>query len=146
MPSSSELDLKSKSSYVHWSPVTLRFGDMDSLGHINNASIASYIEVARTTLIHGIVDQFGHPNLNFVLARVVIDYHQELHFPGTVDVGARITRLGNKSMTSVYGIFLGDTCVVTGESVNVFFDAAKRESVVPPDDVRQALLNFIDGR
>ena len=69
-----------------------------------------------------------------------------IHFPGTVDVGARITRLGNKSMTSVYGIFLGDTCVVTGESVNVFFDAAKRESVVPPDDVRQALLNFIDGR
>lgn len=141
--SSNQLNLKSKQSYTNWTPVTLRFGDMDSLGHINNVSVASYIEVARTTLIHGIMDVFEYKNLNFVLANLTINYHKEFYYPGTVDVGASLSRVGNKSVTSIYGIFLGSDCVATAESTNVFFDTESRKSVAPPDDLRQALQNVI---
>lgn len=137
------LDLNSKTSYTNWTPITLRFGDMDSLGHINNVSVASYIEVARTTLIHGVMDKFGYRNLNFVLANLAINYHKEFYYPGTIDVGARLSSLGNKSVKSVYGIFLGNDCVATGESTNVFFDTESRRSVAPPDDLREALTMAI---
>jgi len=135
-----EPDLKSRASFSTWAEVSIRYSDQDSMGHVNNVAIAQYIEVARTKLIYGLVQQFDHKSLEFVLAHVAIDYHQEFHYPGTVDVGALIMRVGNKSLTTGYGIFLGDGCVATARSINVFFDMTTRTAIAPPDNVRAILL------
>ncbi|MBO6519799.1 MAG: acyl-CoA thioesterase [Rhodospirillales bacterium] len=140
-----EFDLSRRETFSDFTPVTIRFSDQDSMGHVNNVSFGAYIEAARTMLIQGLLDQFDHPGLDFILARVVIDYRQELHYPGTVDVGARLIRLGSKSLTSGYGVFSGDECVATSESVNVFYDMNTRSSVVPPDDVQDAVRRKIAG-
>lgn len=140
-----EFDPTDRGSFDHFTTVTIRFSDQDSMGHVNNVSFASYIEAARTMLIQGLLDQFAHEGLDFILARVVIDYRSELHYPGSVDVGARLTRLGSKSLTSTYGIFSGDLCVATGESVNVFYDMKTRSSVKPPEDVAYAIRQVIGG-
>ena len=132
-------DLTRRDTFRGFTPVTIRFSDQDSMGHVNNVSFGAYIEAARTMLIQGLLDQFDHPGLDFILARVVIDYRRELHYPGTVEVGARLIRLGSKSLTSGYGVFRGDECVATSESVNVFYDMGTRSSVVPPQDVQQAI-------
>ncbi len=137
--STGEFDLTSRATFKHFTPVTLRFSDQDSMGHVNNVAFAAYIEAARTMLIQGLLNQFDHAALDFILARVVIDYKRELHYPGTVDVGARLIRLGSKSLTSGYGVFLNDICVATAESVNVFYDMGTRQSVVPPEDVKKAV-------
>jgi len=135
-----DFDLTRRETFADFTPVTIRFSDQDSMGHVNNVSFGAYIEAARTMLVQGLLDQFDHPELDFILARVVIDYRRELHYPGTVDVGARLIRLGSKSLTSGYGVFRGEECVATSESVNVFYDMNTRSSVVPPDDVRDAVL------
>ncbi len=139
-PTGDDIDLKSRSSFNHWSEVSIRYSDQDAMGHVNNVAIAQYIEVGRTKLIYGLLKKFIQGNLEFVLAHVAIDYHREFHYPGTVDVGARILRVGNKSLTTGYGVFLGDVCVATCRSVNVFFDLATRKAVEPPDDLRAVLL------
>lgn len=113
------------------------------MGHVNNVSFAAYIEAARTMLIQELLNQFEHDGLDFILARVIIDYRNELHYPGTVDVGARLTRLGSKSLTSSYGIFVDEKCIATGESVNVFYDMKTRKSVKPPEDVALAVQALI---
>lgn len=140
-----DIDLSKRESYHHWTTVTIRYSDQDSMGHVNNVSIAAYFEVGRVQMVQTILDRFDHPELDFILARVAIDYHNEFHYPGTVEVGARLLRLGNKSMTSVYGLFLGDRCLATSEAVNVFFDIDKRASVAPPDEIRAALEAEIAG-
>lgn len=137
--SDTPFDLTQRATFRQFTPVTIRFSDQDSMGHVNNVSFAQYVEAARTMLIQGILDNFDHPGLDFILARVIIDYRAELHYPGTVEVGARFIRIGTKSLTSGYGIFLGDKCVATSESVNVFYDMNTRTSVAPPDDVRRAI-------
>lgn len=116
------------------------------MGHVNNVSFAAYIEAARTMLIQSLLNQFKHDGLDFILARVIIDYRSELHYPGSVDVGAKLTRLGSKSLTSSYGIFVDEKCIATGESVNVFYDMKTRTSVRPPDDVAIAVRELIDTR
>lgn len=138
-------DLSRRETFSDFTPVTIRFSDQDSMGHVNNVSFGAYIEAARTMLIQGLLDQFDHPGLDFILARVVIDYRRELHYPGTVDVGARLIRLGSKSLTSGYGVFKGEECVATAESVNVFYDMNTRSSVVPPHDVQEAVRLKIGG-
>jgi len=89
----------------------------------------------------GLLDTKQNPNIDFVLASVTIDYIQEAHYPGIIDVGARLVRIGNKSITSGYSAFLGDTCIATSKSTNVFFDTQEHESVRVPDNVRRALLD-----
>jgi acyl-CoA thioester hydrolase len=133
------LDLKDRASFRFWTPVTIRFSDQDPLGHVNNVAYAAYIEAARTMFLGGLLNPDDNPGIDYVLARVVIDYVKETHYPGTVDVGGRVTTVGTKSITSGYGVFVGDQCVATSESVNVFFSLQERKTIAIPDNVRADL-------
>ncbi len=135
----STTDLTSRASFIHWTPVTIRFSDQDSLGHVNNVAVVAFVEACRTRLIHPFLLDDKYPNLNYVLVHVEIDYLAEFHYPGTVDIGGRLERIGSKSFTTRYGLFIANRCVATAGSVNCFFDLDKRQSVSPPDDVRALL-------
>jgi acyl-CoA thioester hydrolase len=132
----SAIDLTDRSSFICWTPVSIRFSDQDSLGHVNNVAVAAFVEAGRTGLIHPLLMRDKYPNLNFALVNVEIDYLVEFHYPGTIDIGGRLERIGSKSFSSKYGLFMENRCVATAGSVNVFFDLEKRKSVAPPDDVR----------
>lgn len=134
------VDLTSKESFHFWTPVSSRFSDQDPLGHINNVAYAAYIEAGRTMFIGGLLDAKKHPDIDFVLASVTIDYIKEAYYPSTLDVGTRVIAVGNKSITTGYGVFVADECVATAKSVNVFFDPKAHHSVAIPDDVKAFLL------
>ena len=140
-----EIDLTRRETYRHWSPVTIRFSDQDSIGHINNVALAQYFEVGRTAYVYDVIHHAKmEGEIEFILARVVIDFLKELHYPGAVEVGARLTRLGNKSLSSGYGIFQGGTCIATSEAVNVFYDMQTRRSTTPPTRVREILMEELE--
>ena len=50
------VDLTDSKKLKHWTSVSLRFSDQDSLGHINNVSYAAYVEQARVEFIDKIVN------------------------------------------------------------------------------------------
>ena len=142
----SEIDLTRRESFRHWSPVTIRFSDQDSLAHVNNVALAQYFEVGRTAYVYDIIRAAGcEGRIEFILARLVIDFKRELHYPGAVEVGSRLTRLGTKSLTTGYGIFGGEDCIATSEAVNVFYDMATRRSTEPPADVRAILKRELES-
>jgi acyl-CoA thioester hydrolase len=135
-----EFDLQARETFAHWTPVTIRYSDQDAMAHVNNTALATYVEAARTAFIYDLIQRGGVQGVEFILARLVIDYLHELHYPGVVDVGARLIRVGNKSITTGYGVFKDATCIATSESVNVFYDMASRKTLAPPSSVREALL------
>jgi len=141
----SEFDLTRRETYAHWTPVTIRYSDQDAMAHVNNTALATYIEAARTAFIYDLIQKGGMQGLEFILARLIIDYRRELHYPGTVEVGARLIRVGNKSLTTGYGVFMGDDCVATSECVNVFYDMGLRKTVVPSTSIRAALVAEMEG-
>lgn len=134
-------DLTRRETFAQFTPVTIRFCDTDKLGHVNNVSIASYIEAARCELFDGLMQRAGDAggDIDYVLARVAIDFRREIHYPGTVEVGARILRLGNRSVVSGYGAFLDGSCFATAQSVNVFFNLRTRKSAPMPERFRRLL-------
>ena len=145
-----DISLKAADNYRFWTPVTIRFSDQDPLGHVNNCAYAAYIEASRTMFLGSLLDTDSEPDIDFSLASVTIDYLKEMHYPGTVDVGGRVLRLGNKSITTGFGVFLGDNCVATSTSVNVFFSTTQRVAMPIPDNVRSRLeadpmLESLDG-
>lgn len=138
-------DLTRRETFRLFTPVTIRFSDTDMLGHVNNVATAAYFEAGRCELFYklmadgGLTERGKDATIDFVLARAAIDFRKEYFYPGTVEVGSRFTRLGNRSITTGYGLFIGDTCHATAECVNVFFDLTTRRSVPPPGAIRRLL-------
>ena len=133
------LDLTDAGTFRRWTPVSLRFSDQDSMGHVNNVAYAAYVEQARVAFIDTFLRNRGDNGIDYILASVNIDYRREMHFPGTVDIGTRLLRIGNKSITTGYGLFKDGENVATAGSVNVFFDTGSGKTVPLPDNLRKIL-------
>ena len=134
----STLDLSNRAIYRHFVTVTIRYGDEDRMGHVNNAVYLSWLEACRVDYLYSLFQE--DETLDIVLARITVDYLRETRYPGEVSVGGVLTRVGNRSVTSGYGVFRGEQCLATCEAVNVFFDPRARSSASPPPAVRDALL------
>ena len=135
----SEIDRTNYESFRFWPPVTIRYSDQDSMGHVNNCAYAAYAEAGRTMFLGGLLDSEMHPSIDFILASVKIDYLKEIYYPGSVNIGTRILKLGTKSMTLGTGMFLDGEAVAIAESVNLFFDMRIRKTIPIPDDIRAQL-------
>jgi acyl-CoA thioester hydrolase len=137
---STDFQPQERASYRAWTHIPIRFADQDVLGHVNNGAISAYLEHARCEHLLPRIQSPEAPNLDIVLARIVIDYVKEIRYPGAVDVGVRIIKTGGKSFVIAGGVFKGDTCCATSEATIVFFDTATRRSTEPPAAAREALV------
>lgn len=133
---------RNRDAYPVITPVTMRYSDQDPMQHINNVAITAYLETGRTGLFHAIFDG-KLPTRGMVLARLTVDYLNEIRFGRSVDVAGRLSRIGGRSLTTDYAIFVGDTCCVISRSVNVFFDPENRISVQPADDMLALMERFM---
>ncbi|HVS03754.1 MAG TPA: thioesterase family protein [Thermoanaerobaculia bacterium] len=131
-------------------PVVVRFplhwGEMDALGHVNNARYFTWFESARIALFERVgLASSGRPALGPILAHTRCDFLRPLTYPAEVLVGARITRLGRTSFGMEYGVALAgaaDEPVARGEGVIVLVDYTTGAKVPIPDDLRSRLATL----
>ena len=119
--------------------LTVRWRDLDMLGHLNQAVYHEFLEEGRSALFERLA-QAGR-GFAFVLARVELDYRHEVRRDhGSVEVVARVARVGTSSITVENDVVLPDgTIAATGNSVLVAWDAQARTSRRLTDDERAAL-------
>ena len=79
-------------------------------------------------------------NTHFAIAKLVLEFRSEMHWPGTVEVGTRIERIGRSSVTLCQALFMDGLCVATAEPVVVGIDATSRRPVPLPEETAKALL------
>ena len=84
---------------------TIRFGDLDPQGHVNQAVFLTYFESGRVAMFRNKDLGIGVPGATFVLVRIEIDYRRELHWPGTIEVGTSVA----ESHSSWYDVTPGAT-------------------------------------
>lgn len=118
---------------------TIRFGDTDMLGHVNNAVISTYLETGRTQLLRAGDHPMAPEGAFFSLARVVVDFRAEVMWPGQVEVGTRVLKVGRSSVTLGQALFQDDKCVAIAETVMVLVDRQTRRSTPFPPDVAARL-------
>ena len=114
---------------------TVRFRDLDSMGHVNNAVFLTYLEEARIAFLFG----RGATTESIIVARVEIDYRSPVRLGETVEIGVRCSRLGTKSFDLEYELRVDENVVAEARSVQVFYDYERREASELPADWRQAL-------
>ena len=108
--------------------ISVRWRDIDMLGHLNQAVYHEFLEEARATLLMELATR-AH-DFSFVLARVELDYRHEVRRDhGHVDVVARVASVGRSSITVANEVRLPDgTVAASGTTVLVSWDMAERRS------------------
>jgi len=136
----SDVDLKQRSAYRVWTEDTIRYADLDPNDHVNNGAINTYFEDGRVRFRNKHLSHLGAGILaGFALVRYSVDYHAMLHFPGEVDIGTTIVRIGGSSYTQGQGVFRGDTCIATAHVVTVRLSPDTGRAMPLDEDFKQAL-------
>ncbi|HTR34051.1 MAG TPA: thioesterase family protein [Gaiellaceae bacterium] len=110
---------------MHEKRVEIRWRDLDSFGHVNNAVYATYLEECRDEWLDEALG-YGEAAWDYVIARLAIDFRRELRLvDDEVVVRCRLARIGTSSVTTKEEILAGDFLAAEGECVLV---ARERET------------------
>jgi acyl-CoA thioester hydrolase len=118
---------------------TVRFNELDSMGHVNNAVFLTYLEQARLAWFGPVAEGEAMQLDDVILARTEIDFRSPLVFGETVSIGVRPSRVGTKSFELEYELRVGDRLVAEARSVIVGFDYDAGRSTEVPERWRSRL-------
>ena len=114
---------------------TVRFRDVDAMGHVNNAVYLTYIEDARIAFLR----PMGADVPDMILARAEIDFRAPLAEGDALEIGVRPLRVGTKSFELEYELRVGEKVAAQAKTVIVSYDYGSRRPVAVPDHWREKL-------
>lgn len=124
-------------------PITVRWGDMDAYGHVNNATFSTYFETARMTFFEWvrIFDYKEGDRHAPAIVSATINFRQQVHYPAELEAGIRCIKVGTKSFTLEHHLFRAGTAdvVADGTTVIAWVDYAAGKAVPLPDQLKDAL-------
>lgn len=97
----------------------LRYGDTDRQGHVNNAVFSTFLETGRVEVLRDPEAQLTEDGREWVIARLALDFVGEMHWPGRVDIGTRVARIGRTSVGMYQALFQDGRLVARAETVIV---------------------------
>jgi acyl-CoA thioester hydrolase len=122
-------------------PISVRWRDMDSMGHVNNAKYIAYLEEARVRWMLTVPGISMKDRVAPVVAANNINYRRPLTWPHDVMVELYVDRLGSSSVTIGHrivdqvdaGVLYSD-----GNVVVVWMDTQTGRSAPLPEAIRTA--------
>ncbi|SHJ81959.1 acyl-CoA thioester hydrolase [Dethiosulfatibacter aminovorans DSM 17477] len=120
----------------------IRYGDTDSQGHVNNAAFTTFLETGRTELLLA-VDVWKDVRPVYGLVNSNINLMAEINWPGTVEIGTGIKKIGNSSITFAHGLYQNGQMVALAETIIVQMDEKTRKSKPLSHETREALEKFL---
>jgi acyl-CoA thioester hydrolase len=124
--------------------ILARYADVDPLWHINNVAIAQYYEEARvstTMMVMGGRRVASPDGERILIAHQCIDYLREATYPGALEIGIGVLRVGRSSFRYGMAMFQDGACVSVSEAVLVYADAQGPAGL--PDEYRRRLEGWL---
>jgi acyl-CoA thioester hydrolase len=122
--------------FVHRESV--RFRDLDAMGHVNNAVFMTYMEAARIAYLEAL-GAGHHPLQWLILARAEVDFRSPIAMGETIEVGVRTSRIGRKSFDLEEEVRADGRLAAEGRFVLVAYDYETSSSRELPADWRELL-------
>jgi acyl-CoA thioester hydrolase len=123
-------------------PVSVRWGDMDAFGHVNNSVFATYLEEARlrwfATFEGGWQDEVSAP----IVAAQSFNFRLPIEWPAELLVELTLERSGTSSMTLGFRMLSADEprrFYADGSTVLVWISRATGKGTPLPPSVRDAI-------
>ncbi len=120
--------------------IQIRYGDLDALGHVNNAIFLTYYELARINFLKRFSTDVSSNEFSIVIARAEVDFIKPIKFRDTVTVGTKVLKTGRTSITFQHRIY-DDAGTIYSRAViiGVFVDRNGK-----PVNIPQKIIEFLD--
>ena len=133
---------RGRDAYRHFITITTRWSDNDAYGHVNNTVYYQWFDSAVNAFLvgTGLLD-IAHGDPIGLVVETGCTYFAPLSFPGDVEVGLAVDRLGGSSVTYRIGIFAAgaDAPAAQGRFTHVYVSRATRRPVALLDEWRSKL-------
>jgi len=133
--------------FRHFTPIQVRYIDIDLQGHVNNATFLSYIEQGRVVYLNTLFPDNDFKKQGLIIARTEIDYFEPIFLSDEILCGTRVSEFGNKSF--VFENILIDKnkqLKCFAKSVMVCFDYIENGTILVPDDWKLKIKSFEEKR
>ena len=135
----------SREQFWFFFPFRVRYSEIDGQGVVFNAHYLTYFDTSITEYFRALgYDQYADSRktgIDFHVVKSLIEYKAPVLFDWELDVGARVARIGNTSLTFELAIFLkgGKDALVTGEVVWVYTDQGTHRPVPITTSIRESI-------
>ena len=120
---------------VHKKVFSIAWGDMDALGHVNNARYFDYFQEARIEWLRDLnlsmTEQTGP-----VVIHIACTFLKPVIYPATVTLCSKIHSLGNSSMFMDHDLYQDEVLMAQGSCKIVWVDYKKNKSIQLPQVIR----------
>lgn len=127
------------------SEISVAWGEMDALQHVNNAVYFRYFETARLEYFEkiGLLVDLKHSQIGPVLGHTECRYKLPVTFPDTLLIGSRVCELADDRFTMEYQIVSKRQGKVTtvGRATCVMFDFKQHTKANLSESLKQAIIN-----
>ena len=118
----------------------VRYADTDRQGHVNNAAFATFLETGRVEFLYNPENPLAAEGAAFVIVNLNLNLLAEINWPGRVEIGTAVTKIGRTSVSLCQGLFQDGRCVATAATVIVQMNEQTRKSH-PLTDSAKAFLS-----
>ena len=120
------------------------WGEMDSLGHVNNIVYFRYFETARMEYFGriGVMEVMQETGVGPILGSTECRFRRPLQFPDTVTVGVRATEVGDDRFMTLYRVVSHQQqrVVAEGKGSIVTYDYNAGGKAPLPESIREQII------
>ncbi|MCP4767851.1 MAG: acyl-CoA thioesterase [Gammaproteobacteria bacterium] len=144
--STTQVDQYLRPGFRFFTPTPTRWGDCDMFGHVNNVQFVRYYESGRLDYFHRLLDVESGPDVHhsLIIADIHVNFLRQIHHPCALEVGSRISRLGNSSFDFEAALFAPDDeqPFSTAKAACVWFSYRDNHSMPIPQSARDIITEF----
>lgn len=130
----------------HKTQISIRFADMDIMGHVNNANYLTYMESARIKYFNDVIgDKINWSKNGFILARAVVDFISPIHLRDEeIIIYTKCSKIGNKSFDLSYTMVKSNIQgkVAGGITTLVAYDYGENKTIPIPEEWKEKIIEF----
>jgi acyl-CoA thioester hydrolase len=129
---------------AHVARISIRWGDMDAMGHVNNTVYFRYMEQARISWFEALIPEAeAWQSTGIVIVNASCNYKRPITYPGTVEVKLLVGQPGGSSVPTFYELRVDADPLpcADGAAVVVFVDMKTQKPARIRDGIRERLLH-----
>ena len=131
-----KFELPERKKLVHEMTFPIRWGDMDAMGHVNNATYFRYMEAARIDWLRSVGCQPDSSGEGIVIANAFCNFYRQLEYPNDVLLKTYVSDPGRttiESWATMEYTHEPEVIRAAGGATMIWVDFPKQKAAALPD-------------
>ncbi len=134
-----KIEIPEKKKLVYETTIPIRWGDMDAMGHLNNASYFRYLETCRIDWFQSLGKGLYGGGFGILIVNAFCNFYRQLEYPGSVNMKMYVSDPGRSSFESWATLERSDqpgVIYAAGGATTVWSNFTEQKSAPLPDWLR----------